>query len=119
MQFALPSLLFSECHKYCVDFDLQTAQTSEQQECISNCQEKTYKAFDLYMTTSHAFALKRNTRSQVDISKYTGMEVEHGSDTGNNYQKMLTTSHANAHVVNQFNSAVSKEMGSLQTQALK
>lgn len=75
--YALPHLLFTECHRYCVDTEFNEAQTPEQIECISNCQEKTYKSFDMYMIIMQRYAAKRNFRHYVDISKFTGMEVEH------------------------------------------
>jgi hypothetical protein len=49
MGYSLPNLLFTECHRYCVDNDMTKPTTDAQITCITNCQEKTYKAFDLYM----------------------------------------------------------------------
>jgi hypothetical protein len=94
-------LLFNDCHKYCVDFDLQAAHTKEQETCINNCQEKTYKAFDMYLTTAHAFALRRDYRHYVDISKYTGMEAEHKHDTVGKYAH-LQSPHVNTKEVEDF-----------------
>ncbi len=48
-QHALPQLLFSECHKNCVDFEMGAAANDQELTCIKNCQEKTYQAFDMYM----------------------------------------------------------------------
>lgn len=50
--------------------------------CISNCQDKTYQAFDLYMKVSMLVEARKNHKSIVDVSRYTGMEVEHKHDTG-------------------------------------
>ena len=50
MSYSLPALLFSECQKYCIEGDFGYAETPEQKSCVSNCQDKTYKAFDLYMS---------------------------------------------------------------------
>ena len=41
-QHALPKLLFEECHKNCVEFDLGAPQNDTEVKCIKNCQEKTY-----------------------------------------------------------------------------
>jgi hypothetical protein len=56
---------------------------SDQQElCVKNCQEKTYKAFDLFMLVrSRMQAYDNRLDDVVDVSTYTGMEVEHGHDT--------------------------------------
>ena len=39
----------------------------------------------MYMRVEYNFAKKQTWRDYVDISKYTGMEVEHGSNTANLY----------------------------------
>jgi hypothetical protein len=52
-----------------------------QETCISNCQDKTYQAFDMYMRMQHYLEMKRDYRSYVDVSRYTEMEIEHGHDT--------------------------------------
>ncbi len=49
--------------------------------CIKNCQEKTYQAFDMYMRVQYNFEKSRTYKDFVDVSKYTGMEVEHGQNT--------------------------------------
>lgn len=79
--YALPNLLFSECQKYCLPHEFQEAETPGQRACISNCQSKTYNAFDLYMEIAVRHAQKKTYRNYVDISKYTGMEIEHKHDT--------------------------------------
>lgn len=50
MSYSLPSLLFSECQKYCIEGDFGYAETAQQKTCLSNCQDKTYKAFELYIS---------------------------------------------------------------------
>ncbi len=119
MQFTLPSLLFSECHKYCVDFDLQAAQTKEQATCINNCQEKTYKAFDLYLITSQSYAQRRDYRHYVDISKYTGMEIEHSHDTSSAYKPDTIRDHYNPKQNKGFVESVQGQYGDLKDKALK
>ena len=65
-----------------------TAPTNDDQStCISNCHDKTYRAFDMYMQVYTRMAAKRNYRNYVDLSKYTGMEVEHQHDTESAYSK--------------------------------
>ena len=84
-QHALSQLLFEECHKNCVDFDINAAQTPIEQTCIKNCQEKTYQSFDIFMRVQYNFSKKEDWRNVVDISNYTGMEVEHGLNTDNRH----------------------------------
>ena len=79
-QHVLPNILFKECRLNCVD-DVMSEATPSQETCISNCQDKTYQAFDMYMRIQHHLEKKRDYRSYIDISKYTEMEVEHGHDT--------------------------------------
>ena len=40
----------------------------------------------MYMRVQYNMAKKTTWRDQIDISKYTGMEVEHGLNTGDMYQ---------------------------------
>ena len=82
-QNSLPKLLFEECHKNCVDFDYAAPQNDAEVKCIKNCQEKTYQAFDMYMRVAYNFEKNRPLKDYLDISKYTGMEIEHGNNTGN------------------------------------
>ena len=53
--------------------------------CVKNCQEKSYQAFNMYMRVQYNFSQKQDWRNYIDISKYTGMEVEHGSNTADKY----------------------------------
>ena len=117
MTSALPSLLFNECHKYCVDGDFSKIETAEQQTCVSNCQEKTYKAFDLYMNVSERVAARRNFRSYVDISRFTGMEVEHKHDTESVIPRP-SDGHVHPKYVNEFTDHVDKTFGDVQKKAL-
>ena len=81
MSYALPSLLFNECQRLCINDDFTGAVNEGQRTCLNNCQDKTYRAFELYMAVQSRVAQRRNFRHYVDISKYTGMEVEHSHDT--------------------------------------
>ncbi len=82
MNYALPPLLFQECQKYCVEDYLTTpAETPSQKQCIANCQDKTYKAFDMYMLVQQKFTAKKTYKDYIDISRFTEMEIEHGHDT--------------------------------------
>jgi hypothetical protein len=83
MSHALPNLLFNECHKSCVDSEVHLAYNPEQITCISNCQDKVYKAFDIYMAVLNNSEQRKSYRDYVDISRFTGMEVEHRDDTAN------------------------------------
>jgi len=65
--------------------DLMQAQSEDEVKCIKNCQEKTYQSFDMFMRVQYNFAKNKTFRDYVDISKYTGMEVEHGLNTANLY----------------------------------
>lgn len=118
MNYALPQLLFTECHKNCVDLEFQAAETPEQKKCIANCQDKTYKAFDLYMAVSTRMASRRNFRSYVDISKFTGMEVEHKHDTESviNHEN---DGHVHPKTVKDFTKYVETQYGDIKKQALQ
>ena len=39
----------------------------------------------MFMRVQYNFGKKQTWRDYVDVSKYTGMEVEHGSNTANIY----------------------------------
>ena len=82
-QHALNEILFDECKKNCVEFDFAVPEKAEEVQCVQNCQAKTYKAFEMFMRVQYNFAKKETWRDVVDISNYTGMEVEHGLNTGN------------------------------------
>ena len=86
-QHALPKILFEECHKNCVEIEFMTPKDASELQCIKNCQEKTYQAFDMYMRVQYNFARKQTWRDYVDLSNYTGMEVEHGHNTADMYEQ--------------------------------
>ena len=114
--YALPGLLFSECYKYCVPTEFSPIETLEQRSCISNCQEKTYKAFDLYMMTAERVAARKNFRHYVDVSRFTGMEVEHKHDT-ESVIGHLNDGHVHPDNVAPFTETVDKKFGAVKAQA--
>ena len=57
-KFALPKILFEECHKNCVDMDIAAPSNGVEMRCVKNCQEKSYQAFNMYMRVQHNFAQK-------------------------------------------------------------
>ena len=87
-QYSLPQLLFSECHKKCVNFDLKTPESEEELSCLTNCQKKTYAAFDMYMRIANYKKEQSTYHDIVDISLFTEMEVKHKHDTGNLTREM-------------------------------
>ena len=117
MAYALPPLLFGECHKYCVDVEFKAAETDEQRTCLSNCQKKTYSAFDLYMNVSERVAARRNFRHYVDLSKFTGMEVEHQHDTESVIPHQNDT-HINPSSIAPFAKVTRMEMSDVKKKAL-
>ena len=79
---SLPQLLFRQCHLNCVDSEAFTAESAAEKLCITNCQAKTYAAFDMYWSMRKFGAHNSQKVSEIiDISGYTGMEVEHAHDT--------------------------------------
>ena len=89
-QSVLPSLLFKECRLNCVE-DVMEQPSPMQEKCISNCQDKTYASFEMYLRMQHYLEMKRDYRSYIDISKYTEMEIEHGHDTASEIEIMRPT----------------------------
>ena len=116
-QASLSHLLFTQCHKFCIDDEFQHAETAEQKTCISNCHDKTYKAFDMYMGVSERFAARKTFRSYVDISRFTGMEVEHKHDTDNAIAHNQD-GHINPKSIEDFQKTVTKSYGDIQKKAL-
>ena len=102
-QHALPKILFEECHKNCVDLEFMAPKGKEELECIKNCQEKTYQAFDMYMRVQYNFARKQTWRDYIDLSEYAGMEVEHSHNTANSYfqSQQAELGHFNPQQLNQ------------------
>ena len=82
MNSALPQLLFKQCNMNCVDSDPINLVPSNDHEkqCVNNCQEKVYKSFELMMSVKMRIEAVKKTNA-VDLSRYTGMEVEHAHDT--------------------------------------
>ena len=79
MQAALPGLLFRRCHLNCVDSDTFSAESEAEKSCITNCQDKVYASFDIYMgIRGRKEALARNN---IDKAAFIGMETEHSFDT--------------------------------------
>ena len=65
------------------------------------------------MSVSERMAARRNFRSYVDISKFTGMEVEHKHDT----ESVIThrnDGHIHPETVKSFTDHVDKQMGDIQ-----
>ena len=98
-QHALPKVLFEECHKNCVELEFMTPKEKSELTCVKNCQEKTYQAFDIYMRVQYNYAKKQTWRDYIDLSNYTGMEMEHGHNTGDLYSQSsgATLGHFNPH----------------------
>ena len=118
MQHSLPQLLFTECHRYCVDSaELAPATTDGEKTCIANCQEKTYKAFDMFMKVNVRFAAKKDYRSYVDVSRYTEMEVEHAHDTASQIPKS-NAEHLQPSWSKGFEKAVDASVGEVKKHAL-
>ena len=81
----MPKVLFEECHKNCVEFDFAAPQNEEDLKCIKNCQAKTHQAFGMFMRVKYNYGINESIRDHIDLSKYTGMEVEHGHNTADLY----------------------------------
>lgn len=67
-------MLFDECRRNC---------DNENEQCIANCQDKVYSAFDIFMAVKMRLEANKTTEGVIDISEFTEMEVEHGHDTAN------------------------------------
>lgn len=77
---ALPNLLFRQCHMNCVDYENFLASDPAEQICVKNCQDKTKQAFELMLAVKMRIEAGKKTNA-VDLSRFTGMEVEHAHDT--------------------------------------
>lgn len=120
MQSSLPRLLFTECHKYCVqNWEVQVAETQSEKTCISNCQDKTYRAFDIYMIAAVRFAAKKNYKDYIDVSKFTEMEVEHGHDTASVITAVNQGGHLHPEAYQKFAETVDSELSQVKSEALK
>ena len=69
------------------------------------------------MGVSERFAARKTFRSYVDISRFTGMEVEHKHDTDNNIAHNAD-GHINPKSLEDFNKSVAKSFGDIQKKAL-
>ena len=118
MGYALPNLLFNECHKSCVDPEISPAFNKEQVSCLTSCQEKTYKAFELYMQMQVRASAQKTYRDYVDISKYTGFEVEHAHDTTNKFPHHAEL-HLNPDSLQGFREKIDKDQNELQRKAFR
>ena len=87
-QISLPQLLFRQCHLNCVDSDAFTAETDAEKLCMTNCQAKTYQAFDLQWSI-HKYGLHKKQRisDDIDVSRYVEFDVEHAHDTSNSLKQ--------------------------------
>ena len=83
---ALPEILFQDCKSNCVDFEFAAPTSDNEIKCVKNCQAKTYAAFDMFMRVQYNFAKNETYRDHVDVSNFTGMEIEHGGNTGDMFQ---------------------------------
>ncbi len=115
--FALPTLLFSECQKYCLPNEFAAASSDPERACLANCQSKTYRSFDLYMAVSERVSARKNYRHYVDVSRFTGMEVEHKHDTASVIPH-LADGHVHPASVQEFTSQVDKQFKDVQSKAL-
>jgi UDP-2,3-diacylglucosamine pyrophosphatase LpxH len=113
---ALPSILYHDCPQYCIEGEADI--TDEQLQCVANCQTKTMKSFDLYMAVANRMAAKKNYRHYVDISKFTGMEVEHKHDT-ESVIPHLADGHYHPQASHGFQKHVGKLYSGLREQALQ
>ncbi len=117
MASSLPTLLFSECQRYCVNKEFAPATSQEETTCLANCQAKTYRAFDLFMGVRERFEARKNFRAYVDISRYTGMEIEHKHDT-ESVINHKSDGHIHPASVAEFTKVVDREFADVQKKAL-
>lgn len=80
---ALPFLMYYECPTNCINDLTKQSYSESELYCLSNCQNKTKRAFDMMLGMQQRWAARKTFRDYVDISKYTGMEVENKHDTAN------------------------------------
>uniref|UniRef100_A0A7S3CMK0 Mitochondrial import inner membrane translocase subunit n=1 Tax=Strombidium rassoulzadegani TaxID=1082188 RepID=A0A7S3CMK0_9SPIT len=77
--------VLNECFKNCVEFEFGQPSEAEQ-TCIKNCQSKSSEAFNMFMRVQYNFAKDKSWKDYIDLSRYTGMEVEHGLNTNHLYE---------------------------------
>ena len=68
------------------------------------------------MAVAERTAVRKNYRSYVDISKFTGMEVEHQHDT-ESVMKAINYNHVNPESLRGFTNEVDKQFGEVQRKA--
>lgn len=64
----------------CVDYENFLASDPAEQICVKNCQDKTKQAFELMLNVKMRIEACKKSNA-VDLSRFTGMEVEHAHDT--------------------------------------
>ena len=69
------------------------------------------------MNVAERFAARKNYRSYVDISKFTGMEVEHKHDTSSVIQHKYD-GHVHPESIQDFSKTVDSQFGDIQKKAL-
>ena len=116
MQYSLPALLFSECSRFCINEGIHPT-NEEETTCIKNCQTKVHNAFEMYMSAYRMKQAQKAARSYVDISKYTGMEIEHKHDTASELPHD-TSPHVNVDTLKQFTTQMKKVHSGLNAKAI-
>ena len=69
------------------------------------------------MLTAERVAARKNFRNYVDVSRYTGMEVEHKNDTSG-AMPHINDGHIHPETVGKFTEQVEKDFGSVKAAAL-
>jgi hypothetical protein len=69
------------------------------------------------MLTAERVAARKNFRNYVDVSRYTGMEVEHKHDTSG-AMPHINDGHIHPETVGKFTEQVEKDFGSVKAAAL-
>ena len=116
MQYSLPTMLFSECTRFCVNEGIHPSSDGEI-GCIKNCQTKVHSSFDMYMMAFKIKTAQKNVRNYVDISKYTDMEVEHKHDTASTITH-VTSPHVNLEGLKGFSDQIKTDLGGLAAEAI-
>jgi hypothetical protein len=98
--------------------ELRVAETASELSCITNCQAKTYTAFDIFMQVQQRVVAKKTARSYVDVSRFTDMEIEHQHDTASEINHDVGQ-HITATNTNQFNKVVDQIHGDIKKEALQ
>ena len=93
-------LAFVECQKYCIGDVFAPP------------------AFNLSMAVHQRAAARQNFRSYVDVSRFTGMEIEHKHDT-ESVISHENDGHVHPKSVQDFTEIVGKSYGNIQEKALK